>query len=147
MDDFVCSSPVNPVAAALLGLGGSISREHRGKPKRILIEPKSMSAHHHLALSVEHRTTPLTLSIAPRPTLSKQSLHGLGPLWTAALRVVPRVQKGSRGLGPSPDYETTVVTLSTVPAGRVDLSVYTELKYTLQDWIVRVGSALIILHN
>ena len=65
MDDFVCSSPVNPVAAALLGLGGSISREHRGKPKRILIEPKSMSARHHLALSVEHRTTPLTLSIAP----------------------------------------------------------------------------------
>ena len=98
MDDFVCSPPVNPVAAALLGLGGSISREHRGKPKRILIEPKSMSARHHLALSVEHRTTPLTLSIAPPSPNTIQTIapsHGLGPLWIAALRVVPGVQKGS----------------------------------------------------
>ena len=89
-----------------MGLGGTISRQHHHPPrpapgckaKRILIEPKSMSARHHLALSVDHRTTPLTLSIAPPPTLSKQSppsLHGLGPLWTTALRVVPRVQKGS----------------------------------------------------
>ena len=44
---------------------GSI-HPHRER-KRILIEPKSMSARHHLALSVHHRPTPLTLSIAPPP--------------------------------------------------------------------------------
>ena len=114
----VCYSPVNPVAGGPLGLCGTISQEHQEPPvvaaKRILIEAKSMSARHHLVLSVHHRTTPLTLSIAPQPTLSKQSLHGLGPPLDCRPQGGPKGPKGV-GLGPSPDYETTVVTLSTVP--------------------------------
>ena len=90
---------------------GSIHRER----KRILIEPKSMSARHHLALSVDHRPTPLTLSIAPPPTLSKQSPPSTWPRPPLHYRPPggPSGPKGV-GLGPSPDYETTVVTLSTV---------------------------------
>ena len=118
MDDFVCSSPVNPVAAALLGLGGSISREHRGKPKRILIEPKSMSARHHLALSVEHRTTPLTLSIAARQHYPNNqtvgTLYSTAPGWSlGSIRSWKWLTK---------DYKTTLSSLL-VPKNMLDPSV------------------------